>query len=86
MPSIKQIVGFDGFAGVDVILADNSEDKICLFRGSADPGLAVFPPDWKCTTVPGPKMTLPELAMMCVVHFESSTMSSQELYNPGWNK
>ncbi len=64
VPDIKTITGFDGFAGVDVKLADGSDDKLLMLRGSIAPGMATIPTNWKTKSIVGPKATLPEVAMM----------------------
>ncbi len=77
MPAIKEVVGFDGFAGVDVKLDDGSEDKLLMLHGSVNPGVSTFHPNWKTTTTTGPKATLPEIAMMYAASFESLMTGSR---------
>ncbi len=61
-PAIKEVLGFDGFVGIDVKLDDGTEDKILLFRGSVNKGVTSFPPDWKTSMIGGSKMILAEVA------------------------
>ncbi len=63
-PDIKEVIGFDGFVGVDVILTDGSKDKLLLFRGSVNKGDTAFPANWQTTKVGGHKMFLAEVAMV----------------------
>ncbi len=63
-PPIKAVLGFDGFAGVDVILDNGTNEKLLLFRGSVNKGASTFPTSWQTTKVSGYKMILAEVAMV----------------------